>query len=171
MKILCLVRFMMSQVTWVSKINLRIIETDMYVESMLKRWKLAVGEDQVENEAVARVRADVILLNAVLAERAEMQQMLETKPDPSSKVEIENSKRDPHLYFETPFKMRVIYEGKSRELTGKADYSVGYLQGGSSSGNLICVEAKRRRDLGKAHGQLLAYMGLLRFPIEYGLQG
>ena len=44
----------MFQVTWVSKIHLHTIETDMYVDSMSKRWKLAVGEDQVENEVVAR---------------------------------------------------------------------------------------------------------------------
>lgn len=140
----------------------------MYKVSMLERWRVAFGVDQVSNEAVARVRINVFLLETVLAERAEMLQMLTIQSDPLLKVEMKSFKRDANLYVETPFKLRVLYEGISRDLTGKADYSVGYRQGESSSGNLICVEAKRRGLWISAHEQVLSYMGLLRSLTEHG---
>lgn len=93
----------------------------------------------------------------------QIKKKLETKPDPSSTFEVQRARKDPHLYLETPFHTSVLYKSELRELTGIADYSIGYLQGGSGAGSLICVVAKRKDKLPQAQGQLLAYVGLLRF--------
>ena len=84
-----------------------------------------------------------------------------TRTGLGSNLKVESKPTAIGLYFETELKQKVNYQGQSFMLSGLADYSLGYQQRGSGSGNLVVVEAKKRYKLGKAYGQLLAYMGLL----------
>lgn len=61
------------------------------------------------------------------------------------------------LYVESELKQKVQHNGNSFTLTGIADYSLGYHDGVTMSGNLIVVEAKRRYHMSEAYGQLLSY--------------
>ena len=70
------------------------------------------------------------------------------------------SRQDNCVYFETEIRQAISFNGTDYVLSGIADYSLGYNNDGTGSGNLVVVEAKRRYYLHAAYRQLLAYMGL-----------
>lgn len=65
------------------------------------------------------------------------------------------------INFETRLTREVNFQGQSRTLVGFADYTLGYDDKASGSGNLVVLEAKKRYHVTRAYGQLLAYMGTL----------
>ena len=70
------------------------------------------------------------------------------------------SGQDICVYFETEIRQAISFKGTDYVLSGIADYSLGYKNDGTGSGNLVVVEAERRYHLHVAYGQLLTYMGL-----------
>lgn len=70
------------------------------------------------------------------------------------------------LYVETELKQHIKYNRKDYVLSGFANYTLGYCNEGTLSGNLILVEAKRRYQMAEAYGQLLSYRSL---PSSLGL--
>lgn len=65
------------------------------------------------------------------------------------------------IYFQTTLKQPVMYKEEQRMLHGFADYSLGYNYSGTKSGNFIVAEAKRKRQMSQAYGQLLSYMAMI----------
>lgn len=70
------------------------------------------------------------------------------------------SRQDICVHFETEIRQAISFKGTNYVLSGIADYSLGYNNEGTGSGNLVVVEAKQLFNLQSAYAQLLAYMGL-----------
>ena len=99
-----------------------------------------VTEGSLENEALSRVRINIIL-QAVLRER---------------RLVAPPQARAMHLGFETPMSI-----GLSQMVvaSGEADYSIWYTSHKSQAHQLIIVEAKKARHVTSGLPQLLGYMG------------
>ena len=147
---------------------------------MFTKFSSVLGQRHIENEALARCFINLLVFNCVLEERSLIQnsKIRPTSTLPSSMIPTPTTPLQTNpgvpvpsppgrlepvaigLYLETELKQRVLYGGKPVLLSGLADYSLGYRQGGTSSGSLVIVKAKRRYQIGNSYGQLLAYMGL-----------
>lgn len=79
------------------------------------------------------------------------------------------SQADLSLFVEVELRQEVFYKGRQHLLTGVADYSLGYGNTHTMSGNLVIVETKRIERMNSAYGQLLSYMGKHQF-MNYTLQ-
>ena len=147
---------------------------------MFTKFSSVLEQRHVENEALARCFVKLLVFNCVLEERSLIQkskirpastlpssivptpttpfQTTPGVPAPSSPRTSEPVAMG--LRLETELKQSVLYGGKLVLLSSSADYSLGYRQGGTSSGSLVIVQAKKRYQIGNSYGQLLAYMGL-----------
>ena len=138
---------------------------------MCQRLSKALGSKIISNEAVARCFINLVLIFVLteeksLTERFEEMSMSESMktpsltpppPHPASNVPL----ADIGLFFEVPIKGPVIHDGRYKTVSGIADYTLGYrINTKSLVGNLIVVEAKRKRMIGLAYAQLLVYMGM-----------
>lgn len=81
-----------------------------------------------------------------------------------SALELTFSSAELSLFVGTELTQEVIYKGKKHVLTGTADYSLGYSNALTMSGNhLVVTEAKQVEDMPAAYGQLLSIMGVHHF--------
>ena len=136
---------------------------------MFTKFRSVLGQKHIHNEALARCFINLVVFSCILEERSIIQNskirpisFSPIIPTPTPPAHSSSEKTEPvaiGLYFETELKQKTIYEGKTVLLSGLADYSLGYRQGGASSGNLVIVKAKIRYRIGNAYGQLLSYMG------------
>ena len=138
-----------------------------------------LGKTLSLNEALSRCFISLIIFQCVLDERKTISSI---QPKPSSPLEAAASPATPlkaasnttsleasvppedlSVFVEMELKQEVIYKGKPHLLTGITDYTLGYSNVHTMSGNLVIVEAKRTDHMPAAYGQLLAYMGKHHF--------
>ena len=146
----------------------------VYLESTFAKYHSVIGSSSAPNEALARSFINLVIFNCVLEERMLINNpKRKARPQPTSsstpfvtpsksipESPASTSRQDICVYFETEIRQAISFKGKDYILSGIADYSLGYNDAGTGSGNLVVVEAKRRYYLPRAYGQLLAYMGL-----------
>ena len=146
----------------------------VYLESTFAKYHSVIGLSSAPNEALSRSFINLIIFNCVLEERMVINNSKrKAQPQPTSlstpsvtpsksipESPASASRQDICVYFETEIRQAISFKGKDYILSGIADYSLGYNDAGTGSGNLVVVEAKRRYYLPRAYGQLLAYMGL-----------
>lgn len=151
------------------------------VETIFTKYRNIVGTNPAPNEAPSRCSFNLVIFHSVLEERmtihdAQAQKVCRPTPNPISPTtpipttaELSNHPllkttsldSEMCLFFETELKQTVTFKGKPHVLSGLADYSLGYRNDDTGSGNLIVVEAKRKDDMRKVYGQLLCYMGMI----------
>lgn len=146
----------------------------LYLESTFAKYHSVVGSSSAPNEALARPFINLVIFNCILEEMMIINNTKrKARPQPTSsstpfvipsksiaESPASTSRQDICVYFETEVRQAISFKGKDYILSGIADYSLGYNDAGTGSGNLVVVEAKRRYHLNRAYGQLLAYMGL-----------
>ena len=150
----------------------------------IDRFRSKVGKRQPLKEALQRVYVDLLLFNCLLDEdialqdpRASINEVHSTTtPVRSQRTGITASDFAPGpvpapmgLYFETELRAPISFKGEKRMLCGFADWSLGHFSGGSGSGNLVLVEAKKRDYIRESYGQLAAYMGMMRSLMPFHL--
>lgn len=146
----------------------------LHLESTFAKYHSVIGSSSAPNKALARFFINLVIFNCILEERMIINNTKKkARPQPTSsstpfvipsKSIAENSastsRQDICVYFETEIRQAISFKGKDYILSGIADYSLGYNDAGTGSGNFVVVEAKRPYHLNRAYGQLLAYMGL-----------
>lgn len=145
-----------------------------YLESTFEKYHTVIGSSSAPNETLSRSFINLVIFSCILEERmlinkskkkAQPQKSSSfappvTPPKMIPESPASTSRQDICVYFETEIRQAISFQGKDYVLSGIADYSLGYNNAGTGSGNLVVVEAKRRYYLPLAYGQLLAYMGL-----------
>lgn len=154
-----------------------------YLETTFEKYRSTVGPSSgTRNEALSWCFINLVIFCCVLDERALMQYVKpkaaaipcsSTSGPPATPARKNLDNTNPSLvqlpatdiciYFQTTLKQPVMYKEEQRMLHGFADYSLGYNYSGTKSGNFIVAEAKRKRQMSQAYGQLLSYMGLWYF--------
>lgn len=108
------------------------------------------------NEAFSRTVLDQILISALYEENNTQTTQHRASSQPEDPAVLE-------LQHETQIQRLVTYGGKTRLLSGYADYTVWYESQGRSNLaiNLIIIEAKKFNLTDSCLGQLTAYMGVV----------
>jgi hypothetical protein len=126
--------------------------------SMIARARRALGHPPLGDysESVARTIVDMIILTAI----DEINSSITSYP-----MEVTR------LKYEKPLHCTVVSVDGVHELSGKADYCVGYITDKQGEANLALIEAKRPKEYSSARTQLLAYMStyIISKLLSYGV--
>lgn len=136
--------------------NIEYLPPPQYLYDNINRVLAIRSETNQTNEAFSRIIIDQILISAVYEETS-LQTSREgesSQPDIPAVLELQH---------ETRFQREVIYNGKTRLLSGYADCTVWYDSPDKSNfaTSLVVVEAKKRDHTDTCLGQLTVYMGVV----------
>jgi hypothetical protein len=141
-----------------------------YLEDNLARISAITNEQRTRNEAFSRTVLDQILISALYEEshnksyqQPDSSQVMSHAHPHQQDIDQNEDPAQLQLLHETNLSKRVTYMGRSRMLTGSADYSIWYesMEKQSMATNLIIVEAKREFATDAALSQLICYMGIV----------
>jgi len=140
-----------------------------YLEDNFVRISSITNERRMDNEAFSRTILDQILISALYEEsNKKLNQQPESEgsnhahfPGPDTSEHEDPAKLE--LLHETRLSKVVNHKGRTRLLSGFADYSVWYesVAKQTMATNLLIVEAKRQYHTDAATAQLICYMGIV----------
>jgi hypothetical protein len=132
------------------------ISVPQYLSDSINRILAVTSETHQTNEAFAQTIIDQILISALYEEihTQTTQHRASSQAEDPAVLEIQHEKQ---------FQRQVAYRGKTRLLSGYADYTVWYEPQKTSNlaTNLIIIEAKTINSTDTCLGQLTAYMGVV----------
>ncbi|KAL2851633.1 hypothetical protein BJY01DRAFT_244966 [Aspergillus pseudoustus] len=134
-----------------------------YLRSALRDYDLAFG-DVPMNEAIVRVRLNVILLTTLAVKKREEfgQYGREKQPNKRTSTDTADSYKSLHWALETHVSYNVTYKNKTTLVRGRMDYALWYGNRDEAETNMVVVEAKRKGSYGEGLHQALAYIGIIR---------